>query len=160
VNRLKATPTLDKVADASVAVVIAEALTHGRGRIDLKALTIPICLTTFSFAAARCLALGYAESEIESLGRNLTLARGVMQQPVRHPTPPDIQVIWQLLGGQPASLGPKREGSLFNEAGEIPVDVFDKGGFSEEAVRGLSNGALALPALMKEMQAPREARVT
>ena len=75
VDSLKATPSLGKIADASVAVVVAEALTHGRGRVDLKTLTLPMCLTTFSFATARCLALGYPESEIDAVGRNLSIAR-------------------------------------------------------------------------------------
>jgi hypothetical protein len=160
IDGLKTTPSLGKIADASVAIVITEALTHGRGRVDLKALTLPICLTTFSFAAARCLALGFAESGLETVARNLTMARGIMQQPVRHPTPPDIHVIWHVLSGQPTTLGPKREGSLFSEAVAIHPDVINKGGFGEEAVRALSNGAIALPALMKEMEAPREARVS
>ena len=75
VDSLKATPSLGKIADASVAVVVAEVLTHGRGRVDLKTLTLPMCLTTFSFATARCLALGYPESEIDAVGRNLSIAQ-------------------------------------------------------------------------------------
>ena len=68
-------------------------------------------------------------------------------------------MIWQVLTGQRATLGPNGEGSLFNEAAAIHLDILQRGGLSEDAVRVLSNGAIALPVLLKEMEAPREARV-
>ena len=121
------------LAEPVAALIIAEALTHGRGRVTIRTLSLAACHSTYSFVRARGLAAGTV-SDWDRLGRDWERARAVARQPERVPTYRDVEMIWRLLVGPERPLGDAQ--STRDQGAE---------GSLEEAVRELRNEGTVSP---------------
>lgn len=87
---------LGRVGPACAAIILADALTQGMGRVDESSITIAACESTYSFARSRFTALGIRD-DAEILQRKWSLAREIGRQPRRRLSPDSAEPLWILL---------------------------------------------------------------
>ena len=138
-------------------MAIAEALTHGRGRVTLSSLTIPACESTYSFCKARSLAIGLGRDYRHELGQRWLGARSIASQPERIPHPGDIDWLWDvvaaLLSNSHDTVAPI--GSIVSACQQLQK----AGSVSRDLLGKLTKGSFDVERVLAAMSGTREERV-
>jgi hypothetical protein len=144
---------------ACAAVILADALTQGSGRVNEKSVTIPACESTYSFARSRFLVSGIRD-DVRVLRQSWTLARDIAHQPRRRVAPDSAEPLWVLLDALAGN--PRREQhSLFSiELHHVCNEFMRTGRLPNTYLDMTSLTSSRLGEIAEAMSENREQRVT
>jgi hypothetical protein len=140
--------------------VIGEALTHGQGVVNVASLSIPSCASTFSFAKARALSLGFDTGSVEAIDKKWELARELTKQSARVPGVREFAPVWQLIEcrfrGEPYHEPRDYSSETLKAA---LSELCDSRELRPSTLERMAQGAVDASVLQSEMGGTREQRV-
>jgi hypothetical protein len=162
---LKGTPRLGDLEEACLGLILGEAATYVENTHDKKVSVTPLaCASTYSYAMARAVALGWNEvSAIERMDIPNTWMKArslTRQRPLRLDLS-DLSLPWRLL----LDLCGKEKGHQYSSRGiseniyDACMNLYRETEVNPETWDLLSRGYPHLREARKEMQGPREGRV-
>jgi hypothetical protein len=159
--KLQPVPTLHRLEDACVGLMLGETATYLDGQRDLKQMPARTCASTYSFAMARSLALGGLTLEKDLISSAWFDARELTRQSKLPLTRPVLQAPWRvLLGLENGTWGSySKEMELPLPMLEACLDLFLKGDIDARQWHSLESEVPGISDFGNMMRGPREDRV-
>ena len=153
-------PTLGKLEDACLGLILTEAATYVEGRLDPRNLSPNACASTFSFAVARALALGILKNSTEPIGGAWSATRNITRQFKLRLTPEQSAEPWGVLLflAETDNLTTKVESAP--QLSKACWSIYKKGDIQPEQWEALTRDFPEIRSVKEQMRGPREDRVT
>jgi hypothetical protein len=149
----------EEIGPACAAIILADALTQGLGKVDQASISIAACESTFSFVRARFIAAGVRDDS-EVLPRRWLLAREIGRQPQRRLSPESSEPLWYMLEAIAGSSRSRYHGSPNLDLYHLCREYMATGSITEDRLQPLLRSSSRISTITNAMTETREQRVT
>jgi hypothetical protein len=162
VLRRTGTPSLGRLEDVCVGLVLGEAATYVGGRLEPRDLTRNACASTYSYAMTRALSLGLVGQDADLVGNEWAAARNLTRQSKLSLDTPELRGPWAvvlLLAAGEETISKSVLGSLPKRVADACLDLYKTGDIQSQQWEALMRDLPGLREVKDRMYGPREERV-
>ena len=155
-------PSLGKLEDACLGLMLGEAASYLEGGFDLRQLSATACANTYSFAMARALAFGMFSTDADPISEGWSKARRLTKQPKLRLDVDSLQIPWAV------ALSLSTDGAIAENLSDHKVpphimnacrDLYMTNSIEQRDWNTLTQGFPEVSSILEQMQGVREERV-